>query len=173
MSSSTIVRSFNSLLAEFIGDLSSTFDEYPELQKASDTLSALLQVDDKIETPLNTFYEIFGDHSDLIMSKDKSLFEKCKIPFAESFDLKKAYNDSDDDTHEAIWGYLQQLFVSSTTFKTMTPQLLGSIESVAEACMSQIRDGSLTKEQAQNPLYIFQQLQENPEIMKAIQDAQN
>lgn len=77
MSSSTIVKSFNCLLSEFIGDLASTFDEFAELQKASAPLVSLLQIDDTNETSLITFYEVFGEHNDVLMLKDKSLLEEC------------------------------------------------------------------------------------------------
>lgn len=172
MSSSITFKSFNNMLLEFVTELSETFDEYTVLSNAKTTLAGLLSMDESTEVPLNSFHDIFAEHADLVMAKDKSLMSACKLPFLETFDMEKAYNESDEQTREAIWGYVQQLFITATTVKTLTPEMFQNIEALADACLSQVKDGSVTEEQAKNPLFILQQMQSNPDIMKAIEDAQ-
>lgn len=162
-------QSFNHLLLEFVSELSQTFDEYPDLAKANDTLTALLGLDDTISLPMETFYKAFSEHADDIMNKDPVLFEKCDIPYTDNFDLKKEYRESDSDTQAAIWNYLQQLFVTATTVQNMPGDMLSNIESVANSCLAKVKSGEVTEQEAQNPFFIMQQLQQNPELMKSMQ----
>lgn len=162
-------QSFNRLLCEFVSELSQTFDEYPDLAKSNEALASLMALDDTISLPMKTFHDTFEEHSTLIMTQDPTLFEKCKIPYTDSFDLNKEYKESDGDTQAAIWNYLQQLFVTATTVQNLPASMLSSIETVANACMAKVQSGEVTEEQAQNPLFIMQQLQENPELLKAME----
>lgn len=162
-------QSFNSLLCEFVSELSQTFDEYPELAKSHEALVSLLALDDTVSLPMTTFYQTFEAYSSLIMTKDPALFEKCAIPYTDSFDLKKEYSESDTDTQDAIWNYVQQLFVTATTVQNMPASMMTNIESVAQACLEKVKSGEVTEEEAQNPLFIMQQLQQNPDLMKAME----
>lgn len=162
-------QSFNRLLCEFVSELSQTFDEYPDLAKSSEALASLMALDDTISLPMKTFYETFEEHSTLIMTQDPTLFEKGKIPYTDSFDLNKEYREADGDTQAAIWNYLQQLFVTATTVQNLPAAMLNSIETVANACMAKVQSGEVTEEQAQNPLFIMQELQANPELLKAME----
>lgn len=161
-------QSFNNLLSEFVSELSQTFNEYPELLKSSEALSSLLALNDANTMPMKAFYETFQDYSTQVMTKDPSLFSTCKIPYAESFDLSREYNDSDTETQEAIWKYIQQLFITASTVQNMPDEMLASIESVANSCIEMIKSGEVTEEQAQNPLFIMQQLQQNKELVDAL-----
>ena len=95
-------KSFNHMLSEFVGNLSETFDDIEELQTAKTALSSMLEVNDEVEIPLNTFHELFSPHSDLIMKKDPSILQHVQIPLADGFDMKAAYNESDEETRDAI-----------------------------------------------------------------------
>lgn len=161
-------QSFNNLLCEFVSELSQSFDEYPDLSKAHDALTALMAIDNTISHPMETFYQTFSGHSTLIMNKDPALFDKCKIPYTESFDLSKEYKESDGDTQDAIWNYLIQLFVTATTVQEMPSEMLDSIENVANLCMEKVKSGEVTEEDARNPLFIAQQLQQNPALFEAM-----
>lgn len=162
-------QSFNTLFLEFVSELSQTFDEYPDLAKAHEALVSLLALDDTVPLPMKTFHETFEAYSSLIMTKDPALFDECVIPYTDSFQMKKEYGESDADTQDAIWNYLQQLFVTATTVQNMPASMMTNIESVAQACLAKVQSGEVSEEQAQNPLFIMQQLQQNPDLMKAMQ----
>lgn len=163
-------KSFNHMLSEFVSNLSETFDDVKELQTAKTALTSMLEVNDEVEIPLITFHEIFSPHSDLIMKKDPSILEHVGIPLADGFDMKVAYDESDDETKEAIWGYIQQLLFISTTVKTMTPEMFETIGSVTEAYMQKVRDGTISTEDATNPFMIAQEIKNNPDIMKHLEE---
>lgn len=166
-------QSFNNLLCDFVSELSQTFDEYPELSKSSEALSSLMAIDDTISLPMETFYNAFKDSASQIMMKDPSVFSTCKIPYADGFNIEMEYNRSDSGTQDAIWKYLQQLFITASTVQNMPESMLANIESVANACIEKVKSGEVTEEQAQNPLFIMQQLQENPELLKALDSSES
>lgn len=167
--SAVTYQSFNSLLCEFVSELSQTFDDYPDLVKSSEALASLMAIDDTISLPMETFYETFKDYSSPIMMKDPVVFSTCKIPYADGFDLTKEYAQSDSVTQDAIWKYLQQLFITASTVQNMPDSMLANIESVAASCIEQVKSGKVTEEQAQNPMFIMEQLQKNPELLKALE----
>jgi len=166
--SSVAYKSFNAMLSEFISNLSDVFDDVPELQTANTTLSGLLEMNDEVPMPLETFHDVFGKKSDLIMNKDPDLFKQVNLPMVENFDLAKAYGESDEDTQGSIWEYLSQLTMLATTVKTLTPDMFSTINSITEDYMKKVHDGSISEEDASNPLKIMQQLQNNPELMKKL-----
>ena len=161
-------KSFNTMLSEFISNLADVFDDLPELQTANTTLNGLLEMNDEITMPLETFHNVFSEKSDLIMNKDPELFKQVSLPMAENFDLAKAYGESDEETQGSIWEYLSQLTMLATTVKTLTPDMFSTINSITEDFMKQVHDGSISEEDASNPLKIMQQLQNNPELMKKL-----
>jgi len=168
--SKTSYSSFNDLLSEFINALSQTFEEYTELSDASNNLSALLAIDRSIEMPMDKFYEVFSEHSMAIMQKQDSLFDVCRVPYADGFDIAKEYKESDPETKKAIWDYLQQLFAMATTVKMLPAGMMTQIEDVANSCMESVTNGEISKEQAQSPAYILQMLNSNPKLMSSLQE---
>jgi len=165
---SVAYKSFNTMLSEFISNLADVFDDLPELQTANTTLNGLLEMNDEVEMPLETFHSVFGEKSDLIMNKDPELFNQVSLPMVENFDLSKAYGESDEETQGSIWEYLSQLTLIATTVKTLTPEMFSTINSITEDFMKQIHDGSLSEEDASNPAKIIQQLKNNPDLMKKL-----
>jgi len=164
-------KTFNATLLEFITELSETFPEYSEISTAKDALNALLGVNDENEMPMDKFHEAFGEHFDLVLSKNRQLFDRVQLPMVEEFHMGEAYDESDDETRDAIWQYITSLTTISVMSKSMSPDLIASIGSVAESCVAKIRDGSMTEEESRNPMSIMAQIAQNPELMKAINDA--
>lgn len=169
MSTKMTTESFNKLLSEFITDLSMTFTEYPQLEEARNQMNSLIDLDVSNALPMTLFHETLSPHVNLVMSRDPNLFDKIEIPMTQDFDMSTSFKESDETTQNAIWEYVQQLVAISTTVKTMPADVLKNIDQVTESCLSKIRDGEITEEEAQNPMFIMQVIQDNPEIMKALQ----
>ena len=157
-------ESFNTLLVEFMEDLAETFSDIPNIDKSKDAVSTLISLQPSTDVPMKAFYESLKDHPEKIIQKDPSLFEELtKIPFTGDIDLNKLYNESPEETQEAIWKYVQQLFATATTVLTMSPSMLSSIEEVANTCVDLINSGEMTEEAAKDPMFILQQFQKNSE----------
>lgn len=166
----TTYKAFNSMLSEFFTDLADTFDEYTVITDAKIMLDGLMAADECTEIPMGTFVEVFKPHADLIMTKDAKLFDVCEIPMITGgeFDMAKEWTALEDDNREAIWNYIQQLFLTGTTILSMSGEVLSSIESLAKGCMQKVEDGELTESEAQDPMIILQEIMKNPELMSAL-----
>ncbi|CAN0558417.1 unnamed protein product [Ectocarpus sp. 12 AP-2014] len=166
----TTYKAFNSMLSEFFRDLADTFDEYTIIMDAKVMLDGVIATDDCSRVPMETFVDVFKPHADLIMAKDPSLFDVCEIPMITGgdFDMAKEWKDLEEDNREAIWNYIQQLFLTGTTILSMSGELLGSIEQLASGCMKKVENGELTESQAQDPMVILQEIVQNTELMSAL-----
>jgi len=161
--------SFNTMLSEFVESLADTFDDNESLGVARDTLSGFLAMDPNTSIPLEQFYTVFAGHEQEVFGKDRSLFKKINLPFMDDFDIDQAFNESDEDTHEAIWDYLSQLTTLAMTSKTMTPDMMKSVESITQDYLKKVQSGEISQEDAQNPLKIMMELQKNDELMKMVE----
>lgn len=160
---------FNSMLREFFSDLSDTFDEYTVISDAKSLLDVALAADSSTDVPMTTFIEVFSPHESLIMEKDPSLFKVCQIPMISEggFDMAKEWETLEDENKDAIWNYIQQLYLTGKTVLSLDKTMLSSIEGFANSCMNDVNGGKMTAEEAQNPMVILQKMMQNPEMMAA------
>ena len=158
---------FNQMMVSFFSDLAETFEEYSVISDAKTLLDGALSLNSDTDVPMKTFVEVFKPHEALIMAKDPSLFDVCEIPMisAGGFDMASEWKTLEDDNKEAIWGYIQQLFLTGNTVLQLDPKMLGSIETFAATCLKSVEDGSMTAEDAQDPMKILQMMMANPEMM--------
>lgn len=159
------------MLSEFFCDLADTFDEYAVISDAKTLLDGVVAADDSTDVPMNKFVDVFKPHADLIMAKDAKLFDVCEIPMITGgggFDMAKEWKDLEAENREAIWNYIQQLFLTGTTILSMSGEVLSSIESLAQGCMKKVESGELTESQAQDPMVILQQIMQDPELINAL-----
>lgn len=166
----TTYKAFNSMLSEFFGDLADTFDEYVVITDAKNMLDGLMSADESTKLPMKTFVDVFQPHAKLVMSKDPKLFDVCEIPMISGggFDIAKEWAALEEENRDAIWNYVQQLFLTGTTILSMSGDVLKSIENLAQGCMKKVENGELTESQAQDPMIILQEIMKNPELMNAL-----
>lgn len=166
----TTYKAFNSMLSDFFCDLADTFDDYAVISDAKTMLDGIIAADDSTPMPMEKFVDVFKPHANLVMTKDAKLFDVCEIPMISGggFDMAKEWETLEQDNREAIWNYVQQLFLTGTTVLSMSGNMLTSIESLAQGCMKKVEDGELTEKEAQDPLVILQEIMKNPELMKAL-----
>lgn len=162
-------KAFNSMLSEFIGDLADTFDEYSALSDAKRMLDVLLASDEGNEMPMRKLVEVFTPHKDLIMNKDPEIFVVCQIPLVTEagFNLSTEWATLEDDNKEAIWNYVQQLYLTGSTVLGMSGDMLSSIELLAQGCIDKVQSGEMSEDDAKNPMVILQEMMKNPDLMKA------
>ena len=165
----TTFKAFNSMLSEFFGELAETFDEYQSVSDANTLLNGLIAMDGETDVPMKKFIEVFKPHNDLLMAKDKKLFDVCKLPMVSDsgFDMSKEWSTLEEDNQEAIWGYLHQLYLIGSTILGLDSKMLSSIEGVAQGCMDKVARGEMTEEDAKNPMVIVQEIMNNKDLMSA------
>lgn len=168
--SSIAFTSFNTMLSEFVTNLADVFEDNGSLVTARDTLSGFLELSPDTPIPMDKFHEVFSGHEQMVFSKDKSLFNNISLPFLDDFDVNQALDESDEDTREAIWSFLGQLTTLTMTSKSMTPEMMTSVESITESYMKKVRNGEISEEDASNPMQILAELQNNPELKRIIDE---
>lgn len=134
------VQAFNTMLKNFLEELAQVFPEETQIRLFLDGFDALTTLTPR--GPLDMFVEALSPHAGLAMAKDPALFEKLQFPGG--IDFKKLWqSDVSDNTREAIWQYINLLFLLGTTVRSMPPEMLESIETVAKNCADQVQNGQL------------------------------
>ena len=88
---------------------------------------------------LETFMSEISKHSDKITNKDETYFLTCEDDFMKEINVKHWWtSDLSNSTKEAIWQYLNTLFVLGSTITAIPSDLLKTIEGVAENCADQM-----------------------------------
>ena len=136
----TTLQAFNGLLRNFMDELSQTFPEDTTLATSVTGLDVLVKANAR--KPLQLFMEAVGHHAQLILTKDPALFEQS-LTLSGTLDLKKYWDSPglSQASKDAIWGYLQQLYLLGSTVSALPPEMLGAIESMAQQCASKIESG--------------------------------
>ena len=137
------LEAFNTLMKNFLTELNETFPEFQELNVFVAGFDAFVAIDAR--QPLNSFMEAFGPHATMIMGRDASLFEHEALSLGGAVDIKKMWHSPDlsDATRDAMWQYLTTLYVLGSTIQSMPPEILGTIESVAQDCASKVESGQM------------------------------
>ena len=134
------IQAFNGMLKTFMEELSAVFPEEVQLNLFVQGFDSLVALDPN--KPLDLFVGSVAPHSDLVMAKDPALFQHLKLPGG--VDFAAMWNsDISDATRDAIWQHINLLFLLGTTVKSMPPEVLESIETVAKNCAEQVQNGQL------------------------------
>ena len=123
------VKAFDELMTQFLEELKQTF---PEESKIINTDTITLQ----------SYMSSISTHSQKIMNKDETFFTGSETNrFLDDLNLKHWWtSELSQNTKNAIWQYLQTLFMMGTTIQAVPPEMMGAIEKIAENCVSQLGD---------------------------------
>jgi hypothetical protein len=137
----TTVAAFNNLLKLFIEELARVFPEQRDVATFLAGFDAFVML--APTQPLDTFLEALSPHASLLMAKDAALFESIRFPGLDFHGMWTSEGVT-DGTRDAIWQYLHTLYLLGTTVKSMPPEVLQSIESVAASCADKVdADGEI------------------------------
>ena len=133
----TTLNAFNSLFKRFLEDLAGTFPEAPALTTMVNSFDALVAINAR--KPMDMFVSALAPHSDMVMTKNPKLFDQ---PLDIGIDISTMWKtDISDGSRDAIWQYIHTLFLLGTTCLHVPPELLNTIESVAQTCAARLQDG--------------------------------
>jgi hypothetical protein len=141
------VQAFNSVMEEFLNELKETFPEEKKLKLYYNSFTTMKKANPR--KILEIFMSNASKYNTLITNKDESLFdgEREIIP---DVDLSKVWtSDLDKETKDAIWQYLNTLYVLGSTINSIPSELLSTIEGVAEQCASQMTNSNESSDKKQ------------------------
>lgn len=134
------VKAFNSMLYQFVEELSHAFPHEAKLQACVTKLPMLTDANPK--KAMDMFLQTFGPYAHKIAQQDDSLF--TDVPTLCGYvDVDGLWVQADVATRDVIWQYLQTLHFMASTVSALPPGLLSSIESVAENCASKMEAGEM------------------------------
>ena len=134
------VSAFNELMDRFILELRETFPEETCIKKWYNAIDLMKGANSK--GMMELFMSNVSPFSQQLMAKDDSFFvgENNDIKFVNDLNLKNLWQKDDlsENTKGAIWQYLQTLFMMGTTIQAVPPEMMKSIETMAEQCAGQL-----------------------------------
>lgn len=141
----TTTNAFNDMMQQFLDELVLTFPEEKKLVKYQNTFILLRKANPK--KPLKEFMESVTPYANHLMQKDEEFFKThaSEIRFLDDLDIPRLWeSDLSETTKNAIWQYLQTLYILGTTLTALPAETLSMIESVATKCASQLQENATT-----------------------------
>jgi hypothetical protein len=132
----TSVSAFNEMMDQFMIELKQTFPEEKVIGKYYTGFDLLRKSNPRM--CVTSFMEEVSQYASYIMNKDESLFldEKFTIPAVlEEMHIRAHWTpELSQATKDAIWQYLQTLYMLGTTIVNIPSDTLNMIENVAKQC---------------------------------------
>jgi hypothetical protein len=133
------VKAFNEMMEQFLNELLLTFPEEKKLRKYQAKFDLARAASPR--STLDAFMRGMGPHASMIMSKDEAIF-KSDIPILKDLNLQKCWTDDlSQSTKDAMWQYVQTLYILGTTTTMFPPETLSLLETAAAKCASDMQDG--------------------------------
>jgi hypothetical protein len=145
----TTVSAFNDMMEQFLDELVLTFPEEKSFVKFQASFSILRKT--RPRSALENYIKSIGPVATHVMQKDESFFKEHAdtVPILKDLNLNKIWTDDlSETTKEAIWKYLQTLYILATTISVLPADTLSMIENVAEKCAKQMNEEGLSSEEA-------------------------
>jgi hypothetical protein len=145
----TTVSAFNDMMQQFLDELVLTFPEEKSFVKYQATFSMIRKTRPRMV--LENYMKSIGPVATQLMEKNETYFKENvdDIPILKEMNLMKIWTDDlSTTTKEAIWKYLQTLYILATTITALPAETLSMIESVAEKCAKQMSEEGLSSEEA-------------------------
>jgi hypothetical protein len=136
------IQSFNDTFRSFLQELVEVF---PDSEGVSTVRIFLAGFDGIIaadnRAALTPFLEAISPYADLVTTKDPALFKKLELPGGVS--LRGLWKKASDGTKDAVWQYLQMLFLLGTTAASVPPDMLDAIETMAAQYAEKVQTGEM------------------------------
>ena len=132
------VTAFNEMMGQFLMELHKTFPEERGLKKCMSAFDLMKETNPRLV--VDGFMANVSPYADKLSARDEAFFlkESEKFDFLSDVKLSKHWSTCSESTKDAIWQYCQTLYMLGTTIKTIPPDTLQMIESVAKQCADQM-----------------------------------
>ena len=128
----TTVQAFNEMMGQFLDELVATFPEEEAFKTA--------QAKPRDRSTFEEFMKQIGPHANHLMAKSPEFFTD-QNEFAKGLNLTKVWasEEASATTREAIWQYLQTMYILGNTINMFPPETLSMIEAAAENCAKNMK----------------------------------
>ena len=128
------VTAFNEMMGQFLMELHKTFPEEKGLKKCLSAFDLMKESNPKLV--VDGFMASVTPFADKILAKDDTFFinESKNLDFMKDINLKDHWETCSENTKNAIWQYVQTLYMLGTTITSIPEETLSMIETVAKQC---------------------------------------
>ena len=135
------VSAFTDMMSQFLVELHKVFPQEKGIKKFMAQLELAKTANPRLV--VDGFMKGITPYADKISNKDESflLNEVGNIEFLKDLNLKDNWNDSlSSNTKDAIWQYLQTLYMLGTTITAILAETLSMIEGIAKDCADKMEN---------------------------------
>ena len=135
------VKAFNEMMGQFLMELIETFPEEKGLKKYM--IKFELLKDTNPRKVVEKYMTNIAPYTDKLSNRDESIFtdESSELDFVKAFNVKKCWPNATEATKNAIWQYLQTLYMLGVTINSIPADTLTMIENVAKQCAEKMQNG--------------------------------
>jgi len=129
------------MMSQFLVELHKVFPQEKGIKKFMAQLELAKTANPRLV--VDGFMKGITPYADKISNKDESflLNEVGNIEFLKDLNLKDNWNDSlSSNTKDAIWQYLQTLYMLGTTITAIPAETLSMIEGIAKDCADKMEN---------------------------------
>lgn len=150
--SGTTISSFNELMTQFLDDLEVAFPKDTSIKRFQATFGLLKKTNAR--KPLTEFMESIAPYASHVMARDDSFFlqNDVDIEFVKSLNIKELWAQATPENKDAIWQYLQTLYIIGMTITSLPPETLSVIENVAKQCAESLKGTEFMELLGKNPM---------------------
>jgi hypothetical protein len=136
----TSVSAFNEMMGQFLVELHKTFPEEKGLKKCLSAFDLMKETNPRLV--VDGFMASVTPFADKISAKDDTFFinESKNLDFMKDVNLEKHWSSCSQNTKDAIWQYIQTLYMLGTTISSIPEDTLSMIEKVAKQCADKMKD---------------------------------
>lgn len=133
------------MMSRFLDELQTTLPNEKSINKYKIKFDVVRKTNPK--KAVKTFMSSVGAYSQSIMSKDESVIiggEKNELKeFLDEMNISEHWTNGDltPASKDAIWQYIQTLFILGNTILMLPADTLNMIEDVAQKCVGQMGEG--------------------------------
>lgn len=128
----TTIQAFNEMMGQFLDELVATFPE-EEAFKA-------VQATPRTRATFDAFMKQVSPHATALMAKSPEFFcEQNEFVKGLNLHVVWASPDATPVTKDAIWQYIQTMYILGNTINMFPPETLSMIEAAAENCAKNMK----------------------------------
>ena len=146
------IGAFVDMVSEFLNELSKSFPEEKQIKEKLKTIESFSEEDK--QTFFKDLCKEMKTNEKYITNKSSKLFKKGRTEFFDSLKMAKIWKHEkmDDETREAIWKYINTIYVLCTTVDNLPEDLIKNIEVMAQECAAKMKQEDIEEGNLENIL---------------------
>jgi len=142
------VSAFNDMMGQFLVELHKTFPDEKSIKKMLTSFDLLKSTNPRLL--VDGFMQSVKPHADMVSTKNEKfiIVHSKDIDFLSGIDITRLWKKMSDGTRDAVWQYLQTLYILGTTIQSVPEDTLTAIEAMAKDVAEKMQnsDGDINQD---------------------------